>query len=583
MLVGICEEFQDFYDNSYMETLPQELIEAYDIIECLSCADGCDTLLVMQKETGKKYVAKCYTESSGIFDKTTFPKIESVCSSALPYFVMAYQNEKTRCFLREYIEGISLDQYVKGHIMTEDVARDLAVKLAKEMKALHDREAVIIHRDIKPQNIIIRDDGSVALIDFGISCVYKQSSTSDTVFCGTEGFAPPEQYGFMQTDIRSDIYSFGVVLSWLLTGKEQPIKFPISKLEKIAAKCCAFAPDKRYQNDDVLLHALYRTSHEHAFHKRKRNKRIAFGAGVLVVFSIVGVLFYQAAYRNRFVRFQEPLIEEAARLMLGMPKGALTTDDLAQIEELYIQSDTVCASMNEFYEISGAWYNTDSRIRGPITDISDLSYMLNLKIVFIEAEQISDLSAMKDLDGLQVLNLANNNITDLSPLAGKENLRECSLLDNGLLQEIGAIRTWKGIRALNLDNTGHYDGSAIGTFERYDSLAVKNDSDAWKYLQGKYIGELEIGASGQTDIGFIRDIPYIRRLYIRWSDIRDISALTGREDITFLNMEECAIDDLSPLFTMPNLVTVEMSAIEQERMESLIDKYGEPSFEIVYY
>ena len=50
-----------------------------------------------------------------------------------------------------------------------------------------------------------------------------------------------------------------------------------------------------------------------------------------------------------------------------------------------------------------------------------------------------------------------------------------------------------------------------------------------------------------------------------------------------MNMEECAIDDLSPLFTMPNLVTVEMSAIEQERMESLIDKYGEPSFEIVYY
>ena len=57
----------------------------------------------------------------------------------------------------------------------------------------------------------------------------------------------------MQTDIRSYIYSFGEVLSWLLTGKEQPMKLPLTKLEKVAAKCCAFSPDKRYKNDDELL------------------------------------------------------------------------------------------------------------------------------------------------------------------------------------------------------------------------------------------------------------------------------------------------------------------------------------------
>ena len=80
---------------------------------------------------------------------------------------------------------------------------------------------------------IIRTDGSLALIDFGISRVYKKESASDTVISGTEGFAPPEQYGFMQTDIRSDIYSFGVVLSWLLTGKEQPMKLPMPNLATV--------------------------------------------------------------------------------------------------------------------------------------------------------------------------------------------------------------------------------------------------------------------------------------------------------------------------------------------------------------
>ena len=85
---------------------------------------------------------------------------------------------------------------------TEDIARELAIARAKAMKALHTSDPVIIHRDIKPKNIIVRDDGSVALIDFGISRVYKKETASDTVISGTEGFAPPEKYGFMQTDLE---------------------------------------------------------------------------------------------------------------------------------------------------------------------------------------------------------------------------------------------------------------------------------------------------------------------------------------------------------------------------------------------
>lgn len=580
--MGIYEAFKNFYGEGYAQTLPSELVEAYDITECLSCVDGCDTLLLIQKSTGKKMVAKCYTGDSALFDQTEREQMAGVHCDALPYFVGEYRNETYRCILREYIEGVSLDAYVKGHIMTEDVARDLAIALAKAMKVLHTGNPVIIHRDIKPKNIIVRDDGSVALIDFGISRVYKKEAASDTVFCGTEGFAPPEQYGFMQTDIRSDIYSYGVVLSWLLTGKEQPVKIPLTKLEKIAAKCCAFAPDKRYKNDDELLAALLRTTREHIARRRKMIKWTAVLTSVLAICVVTGVLSYRTLLHDRYVTFQEPLIEEAVRLMLDMPDEPLTPDDLERVEELYIQKDTACASMDEFYEVSGMWYGTDSRIRGPITDLSDLSHMPNLKVVFIEAEQITDLSPMKELDELQQVNLANNNISDLSPLTGKEKLRDFNLLDNGMLEGIEVVRTWPAIHSLNLENTGSYDGSPVGEFQRYEFLGIGNNSDAWKYIQGMHINALSIGADGQMDLECIRDVPYIGKLYIYYSDIRDISALEGREDITHLNMEECMIDDLSPLFTMPNLSTVEMSAVEQGRMEELIVEYGEPKFQIIY-
>ena len=131
------------------------------------------------------------------------------------------------------------------------------------MRTLHEAEPVVIHRDIKPQNIIIRSDGSLALIDFGISRIYKKGAKEDTVFSGTEEFAAPEQFGFKQTDIRSDIYSYGVVLSYLLTGKAKPIKEPVTPLEKVAARCCAFVPEKRYQNDKSLCRALQKTTRQY--------------------------------------------------------------------------------------------------------------------------------------------------------------------------------------------------------------------------------------------------------------------------------------------------------------------------------
>lgn len=579
--MGIHEEFEAFFNKENEEALPREFAEQYDLIECLSSVAGCDTLLVKEKATGKKMVAKCYKTGSLLFDRTESTQLTGIRSDAVPHFMGEYRNESYRCVLREYVEGISLEEFVRENRLTEEVITDIAVELAKNMQVLHNLNPVIIHRDIKPQNIIIKRDGSIALIDFGISRVYKKDVETDTVFYGTENFAPPEQYGFMQTDIRSDIYSFGIVLSWLITGKAKPIKEPLTKLERIAAKCCEFLPEKRYKNDEALLKDLRRTTREHVLRTRRRIKKAAAAFLILAAaLTAVGCL-YRAFWGEKGVVFQEPLIEKAVRAMLNKPEGALTCTELESITGIYIQGNEVYISAEEFYEEGGKWYATDERIRGSITDLSDLRNMPNLRIILIGGEYIRDLSPLADLQYLQRLELRDNYISDLSPLANKSMLSDACFLSNQLTS-IEAVNTWPAIRNLNLSGTGYFDGSPIAGLKHMDTLDISNNSDAYKYLAGMYVNELSLGAAGQTDLECVRDIAYVSKLYICWSDIQDISALAGREDITYLNMEDCVIDDLSPLFTMPNLNKVEMSVWEKKQMEELVSIYGEPAFEVIY-
>lgn len=76
----------------------------------------------------------------------------------------------------------------------------------------------ITHRDITPSNIIIGFDGVVKIIDFGISRLHKENAKHDTQVLGTEGYAAPEQFGFKQSDCKTDIYALGVLLNYMLTG-----------------------------------------------------------------------------------------------------------------------------------------------------------------------------------------------------------------------------------------------------------------------------------------------------------------------------------------------------------------------------
>ena len=149
---------------------------------------------------------------------------------ALPRIVDIIDSRDTIYVIMDYIEGEPLSRILEreGPQPEEDVL-EWARQLCDVLSYLHTRKPPVIYRDMKPGNIMIRPDGNIRLIDFGIAREYKEGKTSDTVALGTKGYAAPEQFGGQgQTDARTDIYSLGVTLYQALTGQtpsEPPMNF----------------------------------------------------------------------------------------------------------------------------------------------------------------------------------------------------------------------------------------------------------------------------------------------------------------------------------------------------------------------
>ena len=125
----------------------------------------------------------------------------------------------------DFIEGKSLDAIMaeRGGPLSEGEALNWIGQVCDALEYLHSRRPPIIHRDIKPQNIIITADGRAVLVDFGISKAYDPSlTTTRGARAVTPGYSPPEQYGMGKTDARSDVYALGATLYTLLTFKPPP-------------------------------------------------------------------------------------------------------------------------------------------------------------------------------------------------------------------------------------------------------------------------------------------------------------------------------------------------------------------------
>ena len=192
--------------------------------------------------------------------------IESCGCARLPKVEATYSLPDQFVVVYDFVPGQTLEELVvaKKRLVPEEAA-SLAADICEAAAALHSRG--VVHRDLSPRNVIVAADGA-HLIDLGIARMRVEGASRDTTSLGTRGFASPEQYGFAQTDARSDVYAIGKLLGYMLTGLQPDgdeyeralgdADATDSHLAEVVARACAFEPSSRYQSAAEMARALGR-------------------------------------------------------------------------------------------------------------------------------------------------------------------------------------------------------------------------------------------------------------------------------------------------------------------------------------
>jgi serine/threonine protein kinase len=187
----------------------------------------------------------------------------------LPAFTGLFSEGSRYFMVMEYIDGSTLEDLLEhnGAPFPERRVLGWARQLCDVLEYLHSQNPPIIFRDMKPGNVMLTRDGRIKLIDFGIARFFRSTSPQDTQLLGTPGFAPPEQYGKAQTDVRSDIYSLAMTLFQLLTNTLSETGFGLKSVRAInpqisptvaraLEKAASLSPDDRYPDIASLRRAL---------------------------------------------------------------------------------------------------------------------------------------------------------------------------------------------------------------------------------------------------------------------------------------------------------------------------------------
>ena len=284
----------------------------YEILKEIGRGGMSIVYLAMDKRLNKQWAVKeIRKKSSGKNDEIVVNSLlaeanmmKKLDHPSLPRIVDIIENGSTIYVIMDYIEGESLDKILNEYgSQPEELVKGWAKQLCDALAYLHSQKPPIIYRDMKPANVMLKPEGNIKIIDFGIAREYKEQNLADTTVLGTKGYAPPEQYSG-QTDGRSDIYALGMTMHHLLTGVDPRNGEPYASvrqwnpelsegIEIIIDKCVEPASENRYQTCAELLYDLEHPDVITKDFKRKQKRKLASfitSVGTTIVALIAGIV-----------------------------------------------------------------------------------------------------------------------------------------------------------------------------------------------------------------------------------------------------------------------------------------------------
>lgn len=604
--------------------LPEDMQEHWTVYECLKESEDSSTFLVKETVTGILCVLKWGRNRQAEFLRNEMEIMEKMADRKLSGVPKAYRifEENGEVYLvREYIEGMSLAQMVlqKGGISEAEICR-ISRKICQTAEQFQNPDEPMIHRDIKPENIVVTPGGEVVFIDFGTMRSYKKDGSRDTFVVGTRGTAAPEQYGYIQTDQRTDVYAIGQTMLYMVSESyemNQLSECAVSRrMKKIIEKACSFEPDKRYGDAAQLRRAVEKCQ---ANNRKKVYKKAGavFGliaAGyILAIFSQDGTVIEnkrietaeQSAAEEQIqaeITFREELIEEAVRKELGLSKtDKITASMLENVRKLRIVGKEILDDEDTFW---GEGHHVDGKdssfgsVRGNITDLSDLAQMVNLEELALCNQKIEDISGLKELP-LKKLYLSKNMITDFSVLLNLIDLDTLCIMENPA-ENLSVIGECTGILRLNIQGMNLTDIDFLKnlSLDYLDMSNMEVENNIFEPLtEMKKLDTLCMCDVNEAAAETLSQMSTLKALFM-WGDstilenlkplkgmtqletlafTTQISSLEGIEQfpsLNFLSVSFSLVKDLSPVTGAKNLQVIDISNADIKNFEPLFGHSG---------
>lgn len=342
----------------------------YKILDIIGRGGMSIVYLAINEKANRPWAIKEILKKDFQAEKKEIHMMKRLRHPHLPGIADVIEEGESLLIVMDYIEGRTLEELLKEQgAQPEELVIDWARQICQVLLYLHSRTPAIIYRDMKPANVMLKPDGNVMLIDLGAAREYKPRDLGDTIALGTRGYAAPEQYeSGAQSDARTDIYSLGVMMFQLATGKSphqlQPARnlnpYLSSGLEEIITRCTKIKKEDRYQSCAELLYALnHHWEYDSAYQKGQVRKLMQFliPAALSVLFGLGAVFGAGMEFRLRRDSYEAYLLaarsaSDKTESVVNYRKAIDLNPSMEQaylelLEECYLEDQVLTVSESE--------------------------------------------------------------------------------------------------------------------------------------------------------------------------------------------------------------------------------------------